>query len=116
MTGSFARALFLFCCLSVSVPAYPAGGSGSVFIKSVIIAELGSAWLVFDSAVPNPDGCGNSTRVRLGAAGNEGTIDRMYATALTAKGSGTPVSLWMDGCHSAWNSTYPVAINLTLDP
>jgi hypothetical protein len=101
----------LLALASISGPANAAGFAGSIVPKSVH-AEGG--WIYLFGSFSNPDKCATSDVLIINAANSE-ELARMTSMAITAKTTGKPLSIWVDGCQSVpWFPNAPKAYAMAM--
>ncbi|WP_153008114.1 hypothetical protein [Sphingomonas yabuuchiae] len=101
----------LLALASISEPASAFGFAGSIVPKSVH-AEGG--WIYLFGSFSNPDKCATSDVLIINAANSE-ELARMTSMAITAKTTGKPLSIWVDGCQSVpWFPNAPKAYAMAM--
>lgn len=101
----------LLALAGVSGPANAYGFAGTIVPKSVH-AEGG--WVYLFGSFNNPDNCAKSDVLVINAANSE-ELARMASMAITAKATGKPLNIWVDGCQSVpWAPSAPRAYAMRL--
>lgn len=101
----------LLALASISGPANAADFAGAIVPKSVH-AEGG--WVYVFGDFRNPDNCAAKNVVIINAA-NSDELARMTSMAITAKATGKPLNIWVDGCQSVpWAPSAPRAYAMRL--
>lgn len=105
-------AAFTLGLLAISAPANAAGTSGSFLINKIVVEN--GRFMLFGTGISNPDACSTSAYVIVGSGVPK--QDYFLSVALTAKSTGKPVSVWMDGCAASnWDTSAPVAVSIILE-